>query len=44
MERFSLSEIQTQYILDTPLRRLTKFDRIELETREATGSTRRSPS
>ncbi|CUM37960.1 Topoisomerase IV subunit A [Streptomyces venezuelae] len=32
MERFSLSEIQTQYILDTPLRRLTKFDRIELET------------
>ncbi|MEH0575135.1 MULTISPECIES: DNA topoisomerase IV subunit A [Streptomyces] len=31
MERFSLSEIQTQYILDTPLRRLTKFDRIELE-------------
>ncbi|MGW1100788.1 DNA gyrase/topoisomerase IV subunit A [Streptomyces sp. NPDC002455] len=32
MERFSLSEIQTQYILDTPLRRLTRFDRIELET------------
>ncbi|MEU9105150.1 DNA topoisomerase IV subunit A [Streptomyces xanthophaeus] len=32
MERFSLSEIQTQYILDTPLRRLTKFDRIELES------------
>ncbi|MFJ3494249.1 DNA topoisomerase (ATP-hydrolyzing) subunit A [Streptomyces sp. NPDC086091] len=31
MERFSLSEIQTQYILDTPLRRLTRFDRIELE-------------
>ncbi len=31
MERFSLSEIQTQYILDTPLRRLTKYDRIELE-------------
>ncbi|MFI1825958.1 DNA topoisomerase (ATP-hydrolyzing) subunit A [Streptomyces sp. NPDC020412] len=31
MERFSLSEVQTQYILDTPLRRLTKFDRIELE-------------
>ncbi|MDQ0686740.1 DNA gyrase subunit A [Streptomyces achromogenes] len=31
MERFGLSEIQTQYILDTPLRRLTKFDRIELE-------------
>ena len=33
MERFSLSEIQTQYILDTPLRRLTRFDRIELESR-----------
>ncbi|MEH0547406.1 DNA topoisomerase IV subunit A [Streptomyces sp. B21-105] len=32
MERFGLSEIQTQYILDTPLRRLTKFDRIELES------------
>ncbi|MFE5909455.1 DNA topoisomerase (ATP-hydrolyzing) subunit A [Streptomyces wedmorensis] len=32
MERFSLSDIQTQYILDTPLRRLTKFDRLELET------------
>ncbi|GAA1901988.1 DNA gyrase/topoisomerase IV subunit A [Streptantibioticus ferralitis] len=31
MERFSLSEVQTQYILDTPLRRLTKFDRLELE-------------
>ncbi|MGI5348381.1 DNA gyrase/topoisomerase IV subunit A [Streptomyces sp. CA-250714] len=29
--RFDLSDIQTQYILDTPLRRLTKFDRIELE-------------
>ncbi|MFF3378308.1 DNA topoisomerase (ATP-hydrolyzing) subunit A [Streptomyces sp. NPDC002680] len=32
MERFGLSEIQTQYILDTPLRRLTRFDRIELES------------
>ncbi|MEU3189553.1 DNA topoisomerase IV subunit A [Streptomyces sp. NPDC006992] len=31
ISRFGLSEIQTQYILDTPLRRLTKFDRIELE-------------
>ncbi|MBN0046507.1 DNA topoisomerase IV subunit A [Streptomyces actuosus] len=31
MERFALSEVQTQYILDTPLRRLTKYDRIELE-------------
>ncbi|MDX6327834.1 MAG: gyrase subunit, partial [Streptomycetaceae bacterium] len=32
IERFSLSEIQTAYILDTPLRRLTRFDRIELES------------
>jgi DNA gyrase subunit A len=32
MERFSLSDVQTQYILDTPLRRLTKYDRIELES------------
>ncbi|MEU8351469.1 MULTISPECIES: DNA topoisomerase (ATP-hydrolyzing) subunit A [unclassified Streptomyces] len=32
MARFSLSDVQTQYILDTPLRRLTKFDRIELES------------
>ncbi|MEC4015833.1 DNA gyrase/topoisomerase IV subunit A [Streptomyces sp. H27-D2] len=32
VERFSLSDIQTQYILDTPLRRLTRFDRIELES------------
>ena len=32
MEQFSLSEVQTQYILDTPLRRLTKYDRIELES------------
>ncbi|MYV56003.1 DNA topoisomerase IV subunit A [Streptomyces sp. SID3212] len=31
VEHFSLSDIQTQYILDTPLRRLTRFDRIELE-------------
>ncbi|MFI2028354.1 DNA topoisomerase (ATP-hydrolyzing) subunit A [Streptomyces buecherae] len=32
MGRFALSDTQTQYILDTPLRRLTKFDRIELES------------
>ncbi len=32
IERFELSETQTQYILDTPLRRLTRFDRIELES------------
>ncbi|MFS4094657.1 DNA gyrase/topoisomerase IV subunit A [Streptomyces sp. AF1A] len=31
IQRFSLSNVQTQYILDTPLRRLTKYDRIELE-------------
>ncbi|MCQ0024943.1 DNA topoisomerase IV subunit A [Streptomyces somaliensis DSM 40738] len=31
VERFSLSDVQTQYILDTPLRRLTRFDRLELE-------------
>lgn len=28
---FELSEVQAQYILDMPLRRLTKFSRIELE-------------
>ncbi|HET6634767.1 MAG TPA: DNA topoisomerase IV subunit A, partial [Streptomyces sp.] len=32
MSRFELSEVQTQYILDTPLRRLTRFDRLELES------------
>ncbi|MQA77467.1 MAG: DNA topoisomerase 4 subunit A [Streptosporangiales bacterium] len=31
MQIFDLSEIQVQYILDTPLRRLTRFDRLELE-------------
>ncbi|WP_018685019.1 DNA topoisomerase (ATP-hydrolyzing) [Actinokineospora enzanensis] len=31
MKRFKLSEIQATYILDTPLRRLTKFDKLELE-------------
>ncbi len=34
IERFSLSETQTAYILDTPLRRLTRFDRVELETEQ----------
>lgn len=34
IERFSLSEVQTQYILDTPLRRLTRFDRVELESEQ----------
>ncbi|MBW8484888.1 DNA gyrase/topoisomerase IV subunit A [Actinomadura parmotrematis] len=31
IDRFELSEIQAQYILDTPLRRLTRFDKLELE-------------
>jgi DNA gyrase subunit A len=31
MSVFDLSEIQAKYILDTPLRRLTKYDRLELE-------------
>jgi DNA gyrase subunit A len=31
MEVFALSEIQAQYILDTPLRRLTRFDKLELD-------------
>ena len=31
MSIFELSQIQAQYILDTPLRRLTKFDKLELE-------------
>ncbi|HWC81062.1 MAG TPA: DNA topoisomerase IV subunit A [Pseudonocardiaceae bacterium] len=34
MKRFKLSEIQAAYILDTPLRRLTKYDRIELESEQ----------
>jgi DNA gyrase subunit A len=34
MRQFKLSEIQATYILDTPLRRLTKFDRLELETEQ----------
>ena len=31
MAIFDLSEVQAQYILDTPLRRLTKYDRLQLE-------------
>jgi DNA gyrase subunit A len=31
MSVFDLSQIQAQYILDTPLRRLTRYDRLELE-------------
>ncbi|MFB9904348.1 DNA gyrase/topoisomerase IV subunit A [Allokutzneria oryzae] len=34
MRRFKLSEIQAAYILDTPLRRLTKYDKVELETEQ----------
>ena len=35
-EVFDLSEIQAQYILDTPLRRLTRFDKLELEREQET--------
>jgi len=31
MSIFDLTEIQAQYILDTPLRRLTKYDKLELD-------------
>ena len=31
METFGLSEAQAGYILDTPLRRLTRYDKLELE-------------
>jgi DNA gyrase subunit A len=34
MRQFKLSEIQATYILDTPLRRLTKYDRLELEAEQ----------
>ncbi|MFY1701344.1 DNA gyrase/topoisomerase IV subunit A [Micromonospora sp. WMMA1923] len=34
MQKFRLSDIQASYILDTPLRRLTKFDRLELEAEQ----------
>ena len=36
MTVFDLSEIQAQYILDTPLRRLTRYDRLELEREQDT--------
>ena len=36
MAIFELSEIQAQYILDTPLRRLTRYDRLELEREQDT--------
>ena len=34
MKQFKLSEVQATYILDTPLRRLTKYDKIELEAEQ----------
>ncbi|GII00508.1 DNA gyrase/topoisomerase IV subunit A [Planobispora takensis] len=36
MEVFELSEIQANYILDTPLRRLTRYDKIELDREKQT--------
>jgi DNA gyrase subunit A len=36
MSVFDLTEIQAQYILDTPLRRLTRYDRLELERERET--------
>ena len=35
MKSFKLSEIQANYILDMPLRRLTKMSKIELETEQS---------
>ncbi|HEY2508502.1 MAG TPA: DNA topoisomerase IV subunit A [Streptosporangiaceae bacterium] len=36
MTVFELTEIQAQYILDTPLRRLTRYDKLELEREQET--------
>ena len=36
MSVFDLTAIQAQYILDTPLRRLTRYDRLELERERET--------
>jgi DNA gyrase subunit A len=36
MAIFDLTDIQARYILDTPLRRLTKYDRLELDTEAET--------
>ncbi len=33
---FDLSQVQAQYILDTPLRRLTRYDKLELEREQET--------
>ncbi|MGH3506891.1 MAG: DNA gyrase/topoisomerase IV subunit A [Nocardioidaceae bacterium] len=35
MQVFDLTEVQATYILDMPLRRLTKFSRLELETEQS---------
>ncbi|MFC0625618.1 DNA gyrase/topoisomerase IV subunit A [Kribbella deserti] len=35
MDIYDLTEVQTNYILDMPLRRLTKFSKLELETEKA---------
>ena len=37
MQIFDLTDVQAQYILDTPLRRLTRYDRLELERERARG-------
>src|SRR5689334_4877155 len=34
MSEFGLTDIQATYILDTPLRRLTRYDRLELEAEQ----------
>ncbi|SDJ50519.1 intein C-terminal splicing region [Actinokineospora alba] len=34
MNKFKLSDIQATYILDTPLRRLTRYDKLELESEQ----------
>ncbi len=44
MSVFDLSEIQADYILDMPLRRLTKFSKIELEKEKAELAARPSRS
>ena len=43
MDTFDLSDTQARYILDTPLRRLTRYDKQEL-SRSATRSLLRSRS
>ncbi|MFI6386033.1 DNA topoisomerase (ATP-hydrolyzing) subunit A [Nonomuraea sp. NPDC050540] len=39
MDVFELTEIQAAYILDTPLRRLTRFDKLELDSEKERLST-----